>query len=80
MRGRKKLFPKQIYAVTYPAVRREYGIMRCHTMAYPDLSALAAEFEGGKIGVYRLVRLAKVRREAKIMVGQETRKVRTFAG
>ena len=78
MRGHKRVFPKQIYSATHLPRKSRYRTRSSFCEAYADLSSLAAGFTDSKVGVYRLVRIAKVQRWAQVRVGDTTAKVRTF--
>jgi hypothetical protein len=73
---RPSIFPKQIYSITHPRLRGRSRSDHAYSDAFPSLSSLAREFGGGKIGIYKLVRIAAVKREAKIHVGGKSAKVR----
>jgi hypothetical protein len=73
---RPAIFPDVIYSLTHPRMTARYRRGPAYSEAYPSISSIAREFSGGKIGVYHLVRIAKVERTAEIQVGKKKAKVR----
>jgi hypothetical protein len=73
---RRSIFPEQIYSVTAPRLNGPHRGAPAYSVAFPSLSSLALGFNGRRIGIYRLMSVAKVTRLAQIRVGDKVAKVR----